>query len=347
MTTDCVVIGGGIIGVMTARILAKAGLKVQVLEKQQVGRESSWAGGGLLSPIYPWDAPEVLWPLISRGNEVYPQLCEDLLNETGIDPEYVQSGLLNFDSIETDKLYYWAKETDTSYQRVDQKQLTEIEAAVNPLYEFATWVPEIAQVRNPRLLKALKNSLLNNKKVQIKEGIEVQAVNQVKERVSSVKTSEGKISCQYVVVAAGAWSGTFLKDETRIQPVRGQMLRIEAPKGLLQRVLMCDSTYLIPRQDGQILIGSSLEYVGFDKSTTEEVAKKLYTNAIKILPELQNFPIAQQWAGLRPGSENGIPLIEESDEVKGLFINSGHFRNGVGLAPASCEMLVDKMLSSE
>lgn len=345
MTTDCVVIGGGIIGMMTAKKLALAGLSVQILDKSKTGQESSWAGGGLLSPIYPWDAHEALWPLVTRGNEVYPKLCEDLLNETGIDPEYQQSGLLNLEPIDIEKMEIWAKKTGSSYEKVDGKQIRAIEKTTNPKFETGVWSPDIAQVRNPRLLKALKQSLLNQK-VTITENVEVSGVNEVNGKLVSVRSSQGVIDCKYAVVAAGAWSDKLFQSQSVVEPVRGQMLRIETPQNFLKRIVMRDSVYLIPRLDGNVLIGSSLEYVGFDKSVTPDVAEKLFADAVELVPDLKSFSIAQQWSGLRPGSRDGIPIIEESEAIKGLFINSGHFRNGVGLAPASCERLVSIMFDN-
>jgi len=344
LAVDCIVIGGGIIGMMTAKELLKAGFKVQILEKGQIGRESSWAGGGILSPMYPWDAPEEIWPMIAHSQKVYSSLCEDLFDETGIDPQFIRSGLLNFDQIDSEKLNHWARKTEANYSQVDAKQIADIEPALDKVFESAIWLPEVAQVRNPRLLEALKKSLLLND-VQISEGVEVGSINSKKGKVESVETSKGRISCKFVVVAAGAWSGKFLSDKSAIEPVRGQMLRVEVPAEFLERILLKNDTYLIPRQDGQLLIGSSLEYVGFDKSVTKGMADKLYADAIKILPSLSKFSVSQQWAGLRPGTDKGIPVIEELKEIEGLFINSGHFRNGVALAPASSEIIFGMLMN--
>ena len=328
---------------MTARELSKVGFNVQILEKGQIGQESSWAGGGILSPLYPWAGPEEIWPMISRSQKVYPGLCEGLLDETGIDPQLIRSGLLNFDQIDSDKLDRWMEKTGSNYTKTDAKQIAEIVPALDTKFESAIWLPQVSQIRNPRLLKALKKSLVQSK-VQISEGVEVSSIKQARGKVQSVETSKGQISCKFVVVAAGAWSGKFLNNKSAIEPVRGQMLRVKVPAGFLERILLKNDTYLIPRQDGQLLIGSSLEYVGFDKSVTKEMGDKLYADAIKILPSLGDFSVSQQWAGLRPGTDKGIPVIEESKEVEGLFINSGHFRNGVALAPASCEIIVDLIL---
>ncbi len=346
MTIDCVIIGGGIIGMMTARELSKVGLRVQILEKGQVGQESSWAGGGILSPLYPWDAAEEIWPMISRSQKAYPSLCDDLLNETGVDPQLIRSGLLNFDQIDSKELNRWMEKTGSNYSKLDSKQIEEIEPALGTKFESAIWLPEVSQIRNPCLLKALKKSL-EQSNVRISEGVEVSSINHTKGKVEGVETSESQINCKFVVVAAGAWSGKFLNDKSAIEPVRGQMLRMEVPDGLLERILLKNDTYLIPRQDGQLLIGSSLEYVGFDKSVTKEMADKLYADAIKILPSLSQFSVCQQWAGLRPGTDQGIPVIEESKEIEGLFINSGHFRNGVALAPASSEIIVDLIVKEQ
>ncbi len=344
LAIDCIIIGGGIIGMMTARELSKAGLKVQILEKGQIGQEASWAGGGILSPLYPWDTPQEIWPMIVESQREYPEICRDLEEETGIDPQWLQSGLINFDQIDGDKLKDWAEKTGLEYSKLDTKQIAEIEPAFNQVHESSIWLPTVAQVRNPRILKALKRSLLDSG-VKIQEGIEVSAINQVKGKVESVEATEGRIPCKFVVVAAGAWSGLFFEDRSTIEPVRGQMLLIDSPEGFLNRIVLKDGIYLIPRKSGQILIGSTVEYVGFDKGITQEAAEKLKTAAVKMLPPIREYNIVQHWAGLRPATSGGIPVIQEDQRIQGLFFNTGHFRNGVVLAPASSRKIFSLILN--
>jgi len=346
LAIDCVIIGGGIIGMTTARELSKAGLKVQILEKGQVGQEASWAGGGILSSLHPWDSPQEIWSMVKDSQREYPEICEELKEETRIDPQWVQSGLINFDQTTRDKLNEWASKTGLEYYKLDAHQTAEIEPAIGYTFESAIWLPTVAQVRNPRLLKALKKSLLQNG-VRIREGTEVLAINQVKGKVESVEAMEGRIPCKFVVVAAGAWSGRFFEDRSTIKPVRGQMLLIGSPEGFLNRIVLKDGVYLIPRKSGQILIGSTVEYVGFNKEVTQEAAEKLHSAALRMLPSLCEYDIVQQWAGLRPAAAENKPVIHEDAYTKGLFFNTGHFRNGVVLAPASAKALVKLLMPNK
>jgi glycine oxidase len=151
-----------------------------------------------------------------------------------------------------------------------------------------------------------------------------------------------------VVVAGGAWSGELLKTagvSLPMAPVRGQMLLFRAAPGLLKRMVMRHYRYLIPRRDGRILAGSTLEQVGFDKATTRSAAEKLHRAALELVPALEDCPVEHHWTGLRPGNLSGVPYIGEHPAWKGLYVSTGHYRNGVVLAPASARLLADMALS--
>lgn len=342
--SDCIIIGGGLIGMMTARELHQRGLQVTIIERGLIGRESSWAGGGILSTLSPWTAPSEFTSLVDVGQTRYPQICQELFDQTGIDPQYRVTGMLNFDVPALIAFERWrdaqtlpafwlpAEEIPTQFS-----QLGEVNAP-------AIWMPEIAQVRNPRLVKALHAYLLREK-IRIIEQTTVQRFIQKGERIQGVETSKGKFHTDQLVVAAGAWSAQFGLTNEQVFPVRGQMLRIDAPDLNLKSILLKDDSYIIPRQDGQLVIGSTVEYCGFDKSTTREAFEHLKMQADRIVPALRDYPVAQQWSGLRPGSINGMPLIQRHPEIEGVFINTGHFRNGVILAPGSSQRLVDLMLN--
>ena len=329
---------------MTARELSRSGLKVQILEKGQLGREASWAGGGILSPLYPWDTPERLWPIISWSQQQYPQLCLELFEETGIDPEYLPSGLMIFDQVDQHSVLRWQAQTSSKISYLTRAQVAQLVPGVDPGLESAIFAPDIAQVRNPRLLKALHQSLIMHG-VQITENVEVRSIKVRKNQVTGVVTSKGVFDSDRVVMAAGAWSSTLAHTPCRIFPVRGQMLRINAPDLGVSAVLLKDDIYIIPRGDGQILIGSTVEDVGFNKATTREAIQQLMPKAIAIMPALADYAVSQQWAGLRPATEQGIPLIQSHPDINGLFYNTGHFRNGVVLAPGSARILTDQILN--
>jgi glycine oxidase len=344
--TDCIVIGGGVIGLLTARELAQNGLRVTLLERGETGHEASWAGGGILSPLYPWRYADAINRLTKLSQALHRSLAEELRQETGIDPEWTQSGCLMLNVAEQTEALAWAATHGITLQPLEQSETCALEPALRADPGKALGMPHVAQTRNPRLLKALKTSLLS-RGVTIREHTPVQRLLIRANRIQGVVTESEEIGVAQVVLAAGAWSATLLKSlgyTPGVIPVRGQMILFRGPAGLVQRIVMEDSHYLIPRRDGHILVGSTVEYAGFDKSTTQAARDELYGAALALIPALINYQIEHHWAGLRPGSPGGIPFIGAHPESSGLYVNTGHYRNGLTLGPASARLLADLML---
>lgn len=338
---DTLVIGGGIIGLLTARELALAGQSVTVLERNpRAGLESSWAGGGILSPLYPWRYPDAVTDLSVIGHLEYPKLAAELLEATGIDPEYICSGHLILDTEEHRQAMSWAKEfskkisldSKTKYlSRIGRKEITVLEPELSETFRAAFWLPYVGQVRNPRIMKSLIKDLIQ-RGVQIVTDTAVEKINTSAGKVVNVVSREGKWSAENYLVAAGAWSATLLENtglSLAIEPVRGQMILFKTEPGRLNKIIMNNGKYLIPRKDGHIVAGSTLEYVGFDKSTTEDACHLLMREAVSMVPFLEKIPVVSQWAGLRPGSTDGTPTIDWHPQLDNLVICSGHFRNGI------------------
>ena len=207
MNERFVIVGGGIIGLLSAYFLHQCGQSVVLLDKGALGKESSWAGGGIISPLYPWHYPEEVSRLSAYGQQHYPALCQTLAHATGIDPEWVKSGLLMLDVEELSLAQQWAKQADAELQFIDNpRDLAEIETALHPQFEQALWMPNIAQIRNPRLLKALKH-YLQHTSVEIREHTAVSDIqcNQQGE-ATGVITATGVIAADKVIISSGAWS---------------------------------------------------------------------------------------------------------------------------------------------
>lgn len=343
---DYLIIGGGISGMLTARELVLAGARVRLLERQQLGQESSWAGGGIISPLYPWRYPEAVSFLADWSQANYQQLASALTLETDIDPEWTQSGLLMLDTDERDEAVEWSVNYGASLEYLQGMALRRCEQALADDIDEGLWMPEVAQVRNPRLLQALRAEL-ELRGVLISEQCEVTDILLEGGRVLGVESSGGRIEADNVIVCSGAWSGQLLNGlgtELAIEPVRGQMLLYQAEPGLLSRIVLSQGHYLIPRRDGRVLVGSTVEHVGFDKSTTDQALTELQCAALSIVPALSQFPIERQWAGLRPGSPDGVPYIGPYPGVEGLYVNAGHYRNGVVLGLSSARLLADLTL---
>lgn len=331
---------------MSARELVRGGARVTVIERGETGRESSWAGGGILSPLHPWRAPQAITQLVQWGQQYYPALAKELLDETGIDIEWTQSGLLHLDVGQYDQARRWAEQSKVKLEWLRDAALAQCEPSLSGGIQSALYFLEVAQVRNPRLLGALKKSLTQHG-VRIEEGCEATGLRVARDKVTGVETTRGVIPAGKVIVAAGAWSGKLLGAlgvRLDITPVRGQMILFRARPGLLKHIVVRAEHYLIPRRDGRVLAGSTVEHVGFDRATTAEARVQLKQAALELVPELADCEIERHWAGLRPGSEHGIPTIAAHPKIKGLYVNSGHFRNGIALAPASARLLADLAL---
>ncbi len=340
------VIGGGAIGLLTARELATAGAHVTLIERGETGRESSWAGGGILSPLYPWRYADSLTALARWSQARYTDLCRELQMASGVDPECLPSGLLILDPEERADALAWAKAHQLRMERIEPADLAELEPALSHTTGGALWLPEIGQVRNPRFARALRRAV--EARVEVREHEEVSELRVTAGRIQGVRTRQGILEADQVVVCAGAWTATLLAQlgaAPAVEPVRGQMMVFLTQPGQIRHILLYRDRYIIPRQDGHVLIGSTLEYTGFDKSTTAEAKEQLYRAAGTLFPLLRHSPIEHHWAGLRPGSPNGIPYIGAHPQVEGLFFNAGHFRNGVVTGPASARLVADLMLN--
>ncbi|MBV0933885.1 glycine oxidase ThiO [Marinobacterium weihaiense] len=347
--SDFLIVGAGVIGLMTARLLSQAGASVKVIERGRSAREASWAGGGIVSPLYPWRYRDEITALALWSQSSYVHLSQELLDETGCDPELRQKGMLmlNVEDGEEQTALDWARRFHRPLTKVDAEFIYRTEPHVAPGFESALWMPEVASIRNPRLGQALRLSVKDNPRITLCEDSEVIGFSTFGERVTGVKTEQGEHKAKEVILAGGAWSGELLAQlglSLPVEPVRGQMMVFNAVPGVVDRVVMLDGRYVIPRSDGRVLVGSTLEHVGFDKTTTEEASRSLFDTATRIVPELADYEVEHHWAGLRPGSPEGVPFIGAVPGWQGLHLNTGHYRNGLVLAPASTRLLADLLL---
>jgi len=344
--TDCVIVGGGLIGMLTARCLSRQGVRVTVVERGRMGRESSWAGGGILSPLYPWKYPDPINVLARWSQPRHRELANELLRDTGIDPQWTESGMLFLDQEQRDAATAWAGAFSAELHCLDDPELHRVEPAVGADRRGGFWLPRIAQIRNPLLLQALHRDLLG-RGVRIVEDTEISGLLIGGGRIRGVRTANDELRAGRVVIASGAWSATLLEGlgyRLPVNPVRGQMVLFRGQPGRLTRIVLGNGHYAIPRRDGRVLVGSTMEEVGFDKTITVAARRALVEAAVELVPFLADVPVERHWAGLRPGSPTGVPFIGAHPDVKGLFINAGHFRNGVVMGPASAQLLADIML---
>jgi glycine oxidase len=348
-SSDITLIGGGALGLLTAREFYAAGATVTVIDQGLLGKESSWAGGGILLPLYPWRQPYAISDLVKQSLSLYPTLALELTEHTGINPEWNPCGLLITQNPDSVAAHDWCNHYGITYQTADNNQL----AGFNTNPNQPLWLPDIAQIRNPRLIKSLKQDLLQ-KGVRLIENCQVTRIAIEQGKVNSLETSSGKLPVNELIITAGAWTARVIEqllpslraDKPKISPVKGQMVLFAAEPDTLNTIVLDCDHYLIPRLDGHILAGSTVEdNEAFDKSPTTAGKTELGKFALNLLPILKKYPLVNHWAGLRPGTPNGIPYIGKHPELANLSINAGHFRNGLAMAPASAQLIADLILN--
>ncbi len=346
---DALIVGGGLVGMLTARDLKLAGLHVALVEKNKLGAESSWAAGGILSKLYPWQQGEAMQQLITQGQTSFPTLARELFEETGIDAQLLHSGMIITDLAEQQKALEWSQKNKTQIQVIERKQIDQLEPNLNHNIPAALYMPKTMQVRPPKLIKALKQSLLN-RGVDIYEGIAANKLVLQAKKVIGIETKDKTMFADQIAVCNGAWAQQFLsqisQDLTDIEPVRGQMLLFKPQQNVLSHIIVKDGFYLIPRKDQYVLCGSTVEQVGFNKNTTPEARELLSTQAYGLCPTLRETKLVQHWSALRPGTAQELPYVDAHPEIEGLYINAGHYRYGIVTSIPTARM-VSKLITNK
>lgn len=348
MKKHVMIIGGGIVGCMTAMELVNRGCRVTIVERNQIASqtsgESSWAGGGIIFPLLPWIYSAQVNALTSSGANFYRELSERLQRETGVDANFEQSGFLLLPKFDTEAAQTWCAANQVPVQAVKASAF-----GVQSLSgEDALWLPTICQIRPPYLMQAMRKWLEQNN-VTMLEHTQLMPLQQTDVLNEWQTVSGEKLSADQFVVTSGAWSFDLLKETTaklNIKPMRGQILLYKPQKNLDQMVYR-EGFYMIPRRDGYLLAGSTLEDVGFEAAVTQAVRDELSAKAEAIMPALKNEPIVNHWSGLRPGTPENLPTISVHPTIKNLYLNTGHFRYGLTMAPASAKLVVALMLGEK
>jgi glycine oxidase len=355
-SADVVIVGGGVIGLTIARALALRGVRdVCLVERGNLGTEASWAAAGMLLPQVEADAQDEFFSLACQSRDLYPAFAAALREETGIDVELDTTGTLylaltQHDHEEIEKRYKWQTRVGLSVERLSAAEARELEPCISESTLGALRFPNDIQVENRRLLSALANSV-KKLGVTIATQTSVDSLFLEGTRVRGVRTSGGAINCPTVVIAAGSWS-SFIKTSSpssipAIEPVRGQMVCLEAKPRLTRHVIYSPRGYLVPRQDGRLLAGSTSEHAGFAKCVTAGGIAGILRNALEISAGISELPVVDTWAGLRPRAAGGLPVLGPCGEIDGLFYATGHYRNGILLAPLTGELISKAIISSQ
>ena len=356
-TSDILIVGGGVIGLSLAYELAAQGVFARLVDRGPLGREASWAGAGILPPAASQPQHDPYAELGRLSGELYPIWSARLREETGVDNGFRQCGgiYLTTDEAQEAELQELSAQWRAQGIRaepLDRGQLAEREpalAASRQRFGAAWWLPDEAQVRNPRHLKALSLACAR-RGVKLSPGVAVEGFRLAAGRVDEVITSTGRLSVGQVCIASGPWSKSLLAGlgvEVPLRPVRGQMVLLSSPRPVLRSVINVGKQYLVPRPDGRILVGSTEEDAGFDKRTTAQAIGELLDLAVRLAPSLGEFSMETCWAGLRPASHDDLPYLGRIPGCENLFLASGHFRHGLRLSPATAVMTSRLMLGTD
>jgi glycine oxidase len=349
-TCDIAIIGGGVIGVSIAFELAADNLRVVVFDRQQPGREASWAAAGMLSPAPDSSRDLPLVPFARRSLGLYPQFIASIEDASGKRTGYARDGALEiFFSRDTDAESKRAarlrelQQFGIAAEEISLDDARRMAGALGPAAGSALWLPDEGTVE-PRLLMDALLTAARNRGVEVRAGCEVTELIQSGERCSGVLAAGEKVPAEHVVLAAGCFSSRLggnpaVQAFAPTRPVRGQMLALRPNAGTvaLPRVMRSESSYLVPRRDGRIVAGSTNEEAGFEKQVTAAGIGKILGATLEMCPELGRAEVIETWAGLRPGTPDDLPILGPAD-TRGLWVATGHYRNGILLAPATARV---------
>jgi glycine oxidase len=343
------VIGGGIIGSSVAWRLAREGAEVTILERGRLGQEASWAAAGMIAPQAEAQGPGPFFDLCVRAREVFVATVPILRDESGIDPEYDDAGILYvaFDAAESTELRdraRWQKTAGGVAFELSAAEAHQLEPALAPEVIYAVHMPADRRVDNRQLTRAFAAAAVAHG-AQIHEGVRVDSIVLQGDRASGVRLHDGKqLTADVIVNAAGAWAGDIRgleADQVSTYPVRGQMLCFEGLKPLAGPSVFSAHGYLVPRRDGRLLAGSTMEEAGYDKEVTLEGIAKIAHGACKMMPSVGNLPFREAWAGLRPATRDFLPILGPSPTAGNVLYATGHFRSGILLAALTGEIIAD------
>jgi glycine oxidase len=330
-TWDVAIAGGGIIGVSLARELRKQGASVLVVERGELGREASYAAAGMLAWCDPM-LPDSLQPLARASAEMYPEFAHEIEDESGMKVDLRSKGTVVITAVDENGASGISKE----WRPLNSDEIARLEPKLAYSGEGAYWTPEGSV--DPRALVAALVKAAKHRAVDIASGSAVTEVEVEGNCVIGIKTAKTHYAAGAVVNCCGAWAGQIGPRRFPARPIKGQMLCVVAQHGLLNHVVRAPDVYVVPRTDGRLLIGSTLEDVGFDKRVDSETIQRLHQAAANLVPELGEARMLETWAGLRPGTPDTLPLLGRT-EVRNYFVAAGHYRDGILLAPVTAAIM--------
>ena len=337
--SEILIVGGGVIGLAIALELKLRGASVTVVSRD-FQQASTLAAAGMLAPLAEAIPTSPMLDLCLRSRFLYPQWCYKLEQLTGMSTGYLPCGILA-------PVYHLpqSNQTNNSNTWLDDKSIHLYQPGLGSEVVGGWWYPEDGQVDNRALAQVLRLAA-QELGVEMRQGVEVEAIEQQNQQIRGVKTSIGELQASHYVLATGAWSAQLLP--LTVQPKKGQMLSLETPNRTqpLQRVLYGSDVYIVPRRDGNVLVGATVEDVGWTPGNTPAGIQKLLAAAMRLYPPLQDWSIGECWWGYRPATPDELPILGVSP-CENLTLATGHYRNGILLAPITAQLIADRIESQK
>lgn len=341
---DVAIAGAGLIGSSIALELAQAGLRVAVFDRQEPGKEASWASAGILSPAPESPAMIPVVPLGQASMRLYPAFIENVEEISGIATGYRPKGTLNgilptHAREELSTIVALHRGLGLTAEPLSAAEARELEPALSEEIAAGVLRPEEASVDNRALTLAVQEAA-RRRGAQIFARKGAEAILREGSRCTGLKAGGENITASQTVIAAGSYSASIagVADYAPVRPAKGQMISLRCDGVKIERVLWSEHIYLVPRNDGRILAGATVEYVGFDKTVTAGGVRKLLNAAMELVPGLEAARIEETWAGLRPDTPDHLPILGPAD-LEGLLFATGHFRSGVLLTPVTAKLI--------
>ncbi|MCA8997837.1 MAG: glycine oxidase ThiO [Planctomycetaceae bacterium] len=341
--TDIVIIGGGVIGLTAAWELLKSGRTVTLLDQSAPGREASWAGAGMIPPAELGNNLAVR-ELNRLSARLWPELSAELREQTGLDNGYRRCGGYQLPCPGEHSLEDLARlfqESDVETERLSGGDLRGRAPWFSETIKEALWLPTMAQVRNPWHLKTLSVAC-QQRGLVLRPHERAIELEHCEGRIVAVRTEHHRYEAATFLVAAGAWTAALMRSvglEMGVRPIRGQIVLLKHAVSPFSQIVECGPRYLVPREDGHLLIGSTEEDVGFIKENTVSGVEGLLSFATSLVPKLADSPVEKTWAGLRPFSARAYPYVGPVPHFPNLFLASGHFRSGLTNSPATAQVI--------
>jgi glycine oxidase len=342
---DVIVVGGGVIGISIARAIAAGGKSVLVLDPGESSDAASWAAAGMLAPQSEADSPDPLFELCSASLRIYPDWVRQLQLDSGIDPEYRESGLLYIAGSDASldvlkRRMAWQQALGFESELLNPNEILNIEPQLTLPMAGGIHIPGECQVTPRKLLSALQIASASAG-VEIRKGLRVREILQQGDRVHGVVTEEETISAAYVVIASGARSAEILGLWPRLPvvPRKGQMLSLATREPLFRKLIRWEHAYMVQRPSGELVVGATNEDVGFDRTLTPAGIGGLLASAQQMSTYTATLAIKEMWTGLRPATPDGLPILGFANPCGGLIYAAGHYRNGILLAPITASII--------